>query len=83
VRRAGPRTGRPHRAARGAASDATETFPVVVGEYGFVSLAVMPCSRHTRSNSTSAGRGLVNRPVNCFTLSVSTSAAPRTAASRR
>ena len=49
------------------------TFPVVVGEYGPVSLAVMPCSRQTRSNSTSAGRGLVNRPVNCLPLSVSTS----------
>ena len=31
------------------------TLPVVVGEYGPVSLAVMPCSRQTRSNSTSAG----------------------------
>jgi hypothetical protein len=58
----------------------------VVGEYGPVSfavdsvrkhlthtLAVMPCWRQTRSNSTSAGRGLVTRPVNCFPLSVSTS----------
>jgi hypothetical protein len=31
----------------------------------------MPCSRHTRSNRTSAGRGRVNRPVNCLPLSVS------------
>lgn len=35
--------------------------------------AVMPFSRQIRSNITSAGRGLVNRPVNCLPLSVSTS----------
>jgi hypothetical protein len=33
----------------------------------------MPFSRQIRSNITSPGRGLVNRPVNCFPLSVSTS----------
>jgi hypothetical protein len=33
----------------------------------------MPFSRQIRSNSTSAGRGLPNRPVNCLPLSVSTS----------
>jgi len=33
----------------------------------------MPFSRQIRSNSTSAGRGLVNRPVNCLPLSVKTS----------
>jgi hypothetical protein len=34
---------------------------------------VMPFSRQIRSNSTSAGRGLMNRPVNTVPLSVSTS----------
>ena len=34
---------------------------------------LMPFSRQIRSNSTSAGRGLVYRPVNCLPLSVSTS----------
>ncbi|GAB3852236.1 hypothetical protein GCM10027610_080160 [Dactylosporangium cerinum] len=34
---------------------------------------MMPFSRQIRSNSTSPGRGLVNRPVNCLPLSVSTS----------
>jgi hypothetical protein len=33
----------------------------------------MPFSRQIRSNSTSAGRGLMNRPVNTVPLSVSTS----------
>jgi hypothetical protein len=33
----------------------------------------MPFSRQIRSNITSAGRGRVNRPVNCLPLSVSTS----------
>ena len=33
----------------------------------------MPFSRKIRSNSTSAGRGLPNRPVNCLPLSVNTS----------
>ena len=48
-------------------------FPVVVGDRGFVSRGVMPFSRQIRSNSTSAGRGLMNRPVNTVPLSVSTS----------
>jgi hypothetical protein len=39
-----------------------------------VSRAVIPFSRQIRSNITSPGRGLVNRPVNCLSLSVSTSA---------
>ena len=39
-------------------------FPVVVGDAGRVSRWVMPFSRQIRSNSTSAGRGLMNRPVN-------------------
>jgi hypothetical protein len=33
----------------------------------------MPFSRQIRSKSTSAGRGWLNRPVNCLPLSVSTS----------
>jgi hypothetical protein len=49
------------------------TFPVVVGEYGLVSRCLIPFLRQIRSNSTSAGRGLRNRPVNCLPLSVSTS----------
>lgn len=48
-------------------------FPVVVGENGLVRRVVIPFSRHTRSNNTSAGRGRVKRPVNCFPLSVKTS----------
>ena len=32
----------------------------------------MPLRRQIRSNSTSADRGLVNRPVNCFPLSDNT-----------
>ena len=48
-------------------------FPVVVGVRGRVSRVVMPFSRQIRSNSTSLGRGLVNLPVNCLPLSVSTS----------
>ena len=49
-------------------------LPVVVGERGLVSRWVMPFSRQIRSNSTSAGRGLPKRPVNCLPLSDSTSA---------
>jgi hypothetical protein len=49
------------------------TFPVVVGDRGLVFRATMPFSRQIRSNITSAGRGRVNRPVNCLPLSVSTS----------
>jgi hypothetical protein len=48
-------------------------FPVVVGDRGLVSRWVMPFSRQIRSNSTSAGRGLMNRPVNTVPLPVSTS----------
>jgi hypothetical protein len=48
-------------------------LPVVVGVRGLVLRAMMPFSRQIRSNITSAGRGLVNRPVNCLPLSVSTS----------
>jgi hypothetical protein len=48
-------------------------LPVVVGDLGLVSRWVMPFSRQIRSNSTSAGRGLPNRPVNCLPLSLSTS----------
>ena len=48
-------------------------LPVVVGEAGLVSRWVMPFSRQIRSNSTSAGRGLMNRPVKTVPLSVSTS----------
>ena len=48
-------------------------LPVVVGDRGLVSRWVMPFSRQIRSNSTSAGRGLRNRPVNTVPLSVSTS----------
>jgi len=40
---------------------------------GLVRRAVMPFSRQIRSNSTSAGRGLMNRPVNTVPLSVRTS----------
>jgi hypothetical protein len=49
------------------------TLPVVVGARTLVRRWVMPFSRKIRSNSTSAGRGLPNRPVNCLPLSVSTS----------
>lgn len=49
------------------------TFPVVVGVRGLVLRATMPFSRQIRSNMTSPGRGLVNRPVNCLPLSVRTS----------
>ena len=49
------------------------TFPVVVGDRGLVLRATMPFSRQIRSNNTSTGFGRVNRPVNCFPLSVSTS----------
>jgi hypothetical protein len=45
-------------------------LPVVVGEGGLVSRWVMPFSRQIRSNSTSAGRGLPNRPVNTLPLNV-------------
>jgi len=45
----------------------------VVGDLGLVCRAVMPFSRQIRSNSTSAGRGLMNRPVNTVPLSVRTS----------
>jgi hypothetical protein len=48
-------------------------FPVVVGDAGLVSRWVMPFSRQIRSNSTAAGRGLMNRPVNTVPLSESTS----------
>jgi len=48
-------------------------LPVVVGDLGLVRRAVMPFSRQIRSNSTSAGRGLMNRPVNTVPLSVRTS----------
>ena len=48
------------------------TLPMVV-EYGLVSRCLIPFLRQIRSNSTSAGRGLPNRPVNCLPLSVSTS----------
>lgn len=48
-------------------------FLVVVGENGLVNRVVIPFSRQTRSNKTSAGRGRVNHPVNCFSLSVNTS----------
>ena len=48
-------------------------LPVVVGDLGLVRRGVMPFSRQIRSNSTSAGRGLMNRPVNTVPLSVSTS----------
>jgi hypothetical protein len=41
------------------------TLPVVVGPRTAVSRWVVPFSRQIRSNSTSAGRGLPNRPVNC------------------
>jgi hypothetical protein len=45
------------------------TLPVVVGLLTLVSRWVVPFSRQIRSNSTSAGRGLPNRPVNCLPLS--------------
>lgn len=48
-------------------------FPVVVGEAGRVRRWVMPFSRQIRSNSTSAGRGLMNRPVKTVPLSDKTS----------
>ena len=48
-------------------------LPVVVGDRGLVLRAVIPFSRQIRSKSTSPGRGLVNRPVNCLPLSVRTS----------
>ena len=46
---------------------------MVVGEYGLVSNCLIPFLRQIRSNSTSAGRGLPNRPVNTFPLSVKSS----------
>jgi hypothetical protein len=49
------------------------TLPIVVGENGRVSRCLIPLLRQIRSNSTSAGRGLPNRPVNCLPLSVKTS----------
>jgi hypothetical protein len=48
-------------------------FPVVVGDAGRVSRWVMPFSRQIRSNSASAGRGLMNRPVKTVPLSDKTS----------
>ena len=48
-------------------------FPVVVGDAGRVSRWLMPFSRQIRSNSTSAGRGMMKRPVNTVPLSESTS----------
>ena len=48
-------------------------FPVVLGDAGLVSRWVMPFSRQIRSNSTSAGLALMNRPVNTVPLSLSTS----------
>ena len=48
-------------------------LPVVVGDPGLVSRAVMPLSRQIRSNNTSTGCERVKRPVNCLPLSVSTS----------
>jgi hypothetical protein len=38
-------------------------LPVVVGDAGRVSRWVVPFSRQIRSNNTTAGRGLMNRPV--------------------
>ena len=73
-----PRPARPRwsRTARGRSAvpaagsgAAARSCPVVVGERGLVSRWVMPFSRQIRSNSTSAGRGLPNRPVNCLPLS--------------
>jgi hypothetical protein len=50
-------------------------FPVVAGEWIFVSRWAIPFSRQTRSNSTSTGTpGLWNRPVNTFPLPVILSA---------
>jgi hypothetical protein len=49
------------------------TFAVVVGVRGLVLRATIPFSRQIRSNITSAGRGWVNRPVNCLALSLNTS----------
>jgi hypothetical protein len=49
------------------------TLPVVVGARTLVRRWVMAFSRKIGSNSTSAGRGLPNRPVNWRPLSVSTS----------
>jgi hypothetical protein len=43
------------------------------GRVGLVSSWRMPLRRQIRSNSTSAGRGLPNLPVNYLPLSVSTS----------
>jgi hypothetical protein len=45
----------------------------VVGELGLVSRCLIPLSRQIRSNITSTGCGLMNRPVNCPPLSVNTS----------
>ena len=45
------------------------TFPVVVGDRGWVSRCSIPFSRQIRSKSTSTG-GWLNRPVNTFPLSV-------------
>jgi len=47
-------------------------LPVVVGERTLISRCSMPFLRQIRSNSTSDGRGLLKRPVNCRPLSVST-----------
>jgi hypothetical protein len=47
-------------------------FPVVVGDRNPVSRCSMPFLRQIRSNNTSAGRGLLNLPVNCLPLSLST-----------
>ena len=46
------------------------TLPMVVGEYGLVSRCLIPFLRQIRSNNTSAGRGLPNRPVNTFPLNI-------------
>jgi choline dehydrogenase-like flavoprotein len=43
------------------------------GRAGLGVAGAMPFFRQMRSNSTSPGRGLVNRPVNCLPLSVRTS----------
>src|SRR5947208_870611 len=53
---------------------------LVLGEESLTSVS-LPFRRQIRSNSTSAGRGLPNRPVNCLPSSVSTCWGSRTPAS--
>ena len=70
-RRPGPRAGRRCPAAHGAACRASaRSFQSWSGTGPRSRRALMPLRRPICSNSTPAGRGLVNRPVKCLPLNV-------------